>query len=238
MIIESLYPEDCSYFGDNGNLLLLKTSLPQAECYSDYFGSEPYFVKHTPDFLLMGGMSERVQERVICELLPYRQRLRELIEQDVVILFTSNACEVLFQYIEKENGEHIPALNLYPLWAKRNMMKRFNCHFIGHDDQGEIIMGYKSQFTLAHGENPHPWLQVERGAGSNLNAATEGIHEHQLYATYLLGPLLTMNPPFTQKLLQSKNPQAKCAFMAEGMAAYQRHLAEFKNPATAFFEKD
>lgn len=239
MIIEALYPEDCLCFGDNGNLMMLKACLPEAVVHCDHFTEEPYFVKNRPDIMIMGGMSESVQERVIKELLPHKKRIQELIEEGVVILFTSNAIEVLFSYIENEDGSRIEALNLYPLYAKRNMMKRFNCHYIGYDAQKNPLLGFKSQFTFAYGNNPHPWITTQRGIGIHPQEILEGIHDHNLYATYLIGPLLTMNPHFTKHLLFLITKQEReIAYKEEALLAFERHLKEFNDPKTVFFEAD
>ena len=68
----------------------------------------------------MGAMTERMQERVIQKLLPYQERIKELIEKNVVFLFTGNAIEVLGKYIENEDGSRIEGLrNLQYLCKKR-----------------------------------------------------------------------------------------------------------------------
>ena len=65
-------------------------------------------------------MTERMQERVIQKLLPYQERIKELIEKNVVFLFTGNAIEVLGKYIENEDGSRIEGLrNLQYLCKKK-----------------------------------------------------------------------------------------------------------------------
>lgn len=238
MIIETLYPHTCSFFGDNGNLMILKASLPKATFIEDHFNQRPYFAKNKPDMLLMGGMSENTQEKVISELVPYRQNLIDLISKGTIILFTSNAIEILFTKIIDKQKE-IECLNIYPLIAKRQMNKRINCHYIGTDENNNTIMGFKAQFTLAYGDNPKPWLLTKKGIGFNYDDKVEGIKDNNLYATYLLGPILTMNPNFTKHILKllTKKDNYPLAFEKEAQDAYKRHLKEFLNPKTIFIEK-
>ena len=66
--------------------------------------------------------------------MPYKARIAELIAADVPMLFTNNAVEIFGQYIENEDGSKIEALDLYPIYAKRDMMHRFNCLVRGHFD--------------------------------------------------------------------------------------------------------
>ena len=100
------------------------------------------------DLVYLGPMTERGQERVIEKLMPYKERIRALIQEGRVFLFTGNAVEVLGTSIEKEDGGKIHCLGLYPLTAKRDMMHRHNSTFLGKF-QGQEVMGFKSQFTMA-----------------------------------------------------------------------------------------
>ena len=56
-----------------------------------------------------------MQEKVIQKLLPYKTRIVEMIENNVVFLFTGNAMEILGNYIENENGTKIEALGVFDI---------------------------------------------------------------------------------------------------------------------------
>lgn len=234
--IEVLFSEFCGIFADSSNIRYLEKCLPDAEFVYTAFTDEPLFVSETPSLIYMGAMSESTQEKVIRKLMPYRERIQELIENDVPVLLTSNAAEILGQYIENEDGSRIDALNLYPFYAKRDMMNRFNCLVRGHYEDMEIV-GFKSQFTMAYGQTDvHPFIHVDRGTGMNPDTANEGIHDHNLFATYLIGPFLILNPLFTRYLIQQvmKLEDAGLAFESVIMDAYERRLKEFKDPKTDF----
>ena len=148
MTIEVLFPQYCNLFGDLFNVKYLEKCLPEAQRIDTPLGGDPVFLQEEPALIYMGPMSERSQQRVIETLLPYRQRLEELIQGGTAFLLTGNALEVLGNYIENEDGSRLEGLGLLPLFARRDMMHRHNSVFLG-SFQGEKITGFKSQFTMA-----------------------------------------------------------------------------------------
>ena len=138
MKIEILFPEYCNLFGDMSNMGYLKQCLPHGEFIETALDSEPRFLTEPMDLVYLGPMTERGQERVIEKLMPYKERIRALIQEGRVFLFTGNAVEVLGTSIEKEDGGKIHCLGLYPLTAKRDMMHRHNSDFEGEFD-GNVI---------------------------------------------------------------------------------------------------
>ena len=71
--------------------------------YTSYM-DEPLFVTEKPDLIYMGAMTESAQEKIIKKLMPYKERIAQLISEDVPMLFTNNAVEIFGQYIENEDG--------------------------------------------------------------------------------------------------------------------------------------
>lgn len=235
MKIEVLFPEYCNLFADSSNMKYLRQCLPEAEfIYTDYM-SEPAFVRESVDLIYMGAMTERVQSMVINKLFPYRERIVELIKKDVPFLITSNALEVFGRWIENEDGTKEKGLAIFDFYAKRNMMHRFNGLVRGHFGDMPII-GFKTQFSMAYSDNfKYSFIQVDRGTGMNSSVDTEGIHVHQFYGTYLVGPFLILNPLFTKYLMQVmgiENP--KLAFETVIMEAYERRMKEFMDPKVKF----
>ena len=94
-VIEVLYPEYANQAGDNGNAMYLRACLPNAEFIETTHDDVPYFAEHVPSLILLCGMSEAQQVNTIKLLQPYRERLVELIDAGVPMLFTGSAPEVL-----------------------------------------------------------------------------------------------------------------------------------------------
>lgn len=229
MKIEILFPEFCNLFGDISNMTYLKKCLPNEEYIETAIDEEPAFVTTDVDFIYLGAMTENMQEKVIKKLLPYKARIEELIEKNVVFLFTGNALEVMGKYIENEDGSKIEGIGIFDVYAKRDMMHRHNSLFTGKYEDIEIV-GFKSQFTMLYGniENEY-FMEVEKGVGINPEAKYEGIKKNNFFGTYVTGPILILNPLFTKKILQLLGiEEPSIALEADVMAAYEARLEEFK----------
>lgn len=225
--IEILFPEFCNLYGDISNMKYLKKCIPQANFIETNFGEEPTFVKNDVDLIYMGPMTEKMQEKVIKKLIPYKQKIEELIEKNVVFLITGNAIEIFEKYIENEDGSKIEALGIFDIYAKRNMMKRHNSNFIGKYEDIEIV-GFKSQFTQSYGNNEENYFsKVEKGIGLNPESTLEGLQKNNFIATYLIGPILILNPEFTKKVLQKMGiEEPQIAFEQDVKSAYKQRLKE------------
>lgn len=129
--IEVLFSEVCNLYGDLFNIKYLEKCLGEnCEIYYTNISDEPKFVKEDVNMIYMAPMTERTQELVIKKLLPYKERIQELIDKNVVFLLTGNAPEVFGKYIENEDGSKIEALGILDLYAERNMMARHSSMFL------------------------------------------------------------------------------------------------------------
>ncbi len=227
--IEILFPEFCNLYGDISNMKYLQKCIPEANFIETNFGEDPAFVKNDVDLIYMGPMTEKMQEKVIEKLKPYKQRIEELIEKNTVFLITGNAIEIFGKYIENEEGSKIQALGIFETYAKRNMMKRHNSNFIGKYEDVEIV-GFKSQFTQSYGKNEENYFaKVEKGIGINPESILEGIQKNNFIATYLIGPILILNPEFTRKILEKMGiEKPNIAFEQDVKNAYEQRLKELK----------
>ncbi len=230
MKIEILYPSCANLYGEATAVTYMRQCLPEAEFVLTELNDVPAFASEKVDMVFMGGMTEDTQELVIEKLLPYKDRIVELIEQDVVFLMVSNALEIFGQYIEKDDGNKIAALGLFDIYAKRNMTMRFNSLALC-EMEGIKVLGYKSQFSQCYGEfTADSWMKVIRGAGLNPQAQVEGLRRRNFMATYLLGPLVIMNPDFMKYLMQLLGvADPKLAYEEAMYEAYNKRLAEFED---------
>lgn len=228
MKIEILFPEFCNLFGDMYNMKYLKMCLPDAEFIETALDEKPKFIDEDIKMIYLGPMTEKTQEKVITRLKLYKNRIEELIDNNVLFLVTGNAIEVFGKYIENEDGSKIEALGIFDVYSKRNMMNRHNSYFIGKYEDIEIV-GFKSQFTMMYGDNSSNYfLEVEKGIGINKESKLEGIKRNNFIGTYLIGPLLILNPLFTRKILEILGEEPNIALESDVMAAYEARLKELK----------
>ena len=227
--IEVLFPEFCNLYGDISNIKYLKKCLPNAKFYETAFDEELIFIKEKVNFIYLGPMTEKMQEKVINKLKPYKERIKELIDENVVFLVTGNAIEIFGKYIENEDGTKIDALDIFDIYAKRDMLHRHNSNFIGNWEDIKVV-GFKSQFTFAYGNNENDYFaKVEKGIGLNKESKLEGIQKNNFIGTYLLGPILILNPMFTKKIIEKMGIEdVKLAFEEDTIAAYNQRLSEFE----------
>ena len=108
------------------------------------------------------------------------------------------------------------------------MMHRHNSDFEG-TFEGETVMGFKTQFTMAYTPDESLGLfKKVKGVGLNRKAAWEGIRLQNFFGTYLVGPILVMNPPFTKYLLRLLGAgDVPLAFEKENMEAYAQRKKDF-----------
>ncbi len=234
IVIEVLYPEYCNLYGDRGNLSCLLYKLRQAGAETEVIETGlfdvPAFVNRQVDFLYMGPCTERQQEEIIRRLMPYRDALAARMQSECITLATGNAVEIFGEYILRPDESRVEGLNLMPMYAKRFSRLRYNELCVG-EFEGMQITGFKNQLSHTYGNNPSPFLQMQTGTGINPSVQEEGWHTSGFFATYLIGPLLPLNPPFTSYLLRKLIPEYNVAPLQLEMEAYRRRLAELKDPA-------
>lgn len=235
MTIEILFSEVCSLYGDSQNTEYLKATLPDADFVFTALTDEPYFANNTPDIIYIGAMSESTQRRVIEKLMPYKDRIEELIDNNTVILATGNAAEVFTKHISYITEEiETDGLGIFDFTVKTDLFKRYNGKVLGTSG-GIEITGFRSQFSFIYGNNSNcSFLEVIRGDGINRESKLEGIRKNNFIGTSLLGPILPLNPIFTEYLISLTGHNAHAAFKDAAMAAYNQRLKEFKNPSTVF----
>lgn len=238
MKIEVLFPEICNLYGELENVSYLDKSCEDVQIIRTSITDEPYFADYEPDLIYMGTMTENSQLMVIEKLRGYIDRISELIDRGVHFLITGNALEVFGRYIEDADGTKTECLGMIDIMTKRNMSNRFNSLYLG-EFQGMDIVGFKSQFTHSYwcdGTEPTGLFDTKRGPGLNPDIKEEGIRINNFMATYIIGPLLVLNPPLTEYLLRScGNIDATAAFAEEAMDAYETRVKEFSDPKRGFY---
>lgn len=234
MKIEVLYPEICYLYGDLMNVEYLSRCIPEAEIIRTSLKTSPAFLNGDVDMVYLCAMTERAQELVIGALRPYKEKIEAFIRTGTIFLVTGNALEIFIKDIENEDSSKIEALGLFDLTAKRRMMDRYNSLWLGKFGDIDMV-GLKSQFTHVYGDDGDSLFETVRGAGRNPGVLPEGIRRNNFMATYVLGPLLIMNPPFTKYLLGLLGlGDRPLAYEDAAMDSYNLRLKEYSDPKRGF----
>lgn len=228
-VIEVLYPEYNNLYGDRGNAEYLKKKLSLAgyevEIVETSLFDEPKFINEQVDILLIGPCQEKHQIIEIEALKKYRDAIENRIENGGVILATGNAFEIFGDYIEDAKGEKHDCLKLFPYYAKQFSRLRYNDCSVG-EFEGMKITGFKNLLSHSYGENCHPFLTMKTGAGMNKEAKIEGVHKNNLFATYHTGPLLPLNPQFTDYLIKLVDSEYVGVELEYEIKAYENRIKE------------
>lgn len=235
MIIELLFNEVCGLYGDSQNAAYLKATLPEATFIETPITDEPYFVNNTPDMIYIGSMSENTQRRVIEKLMPHKNRILELIENNVVILATGNAGEVFCKHIDYVTEElATEGLGIFDMNVKVNLFDRYNGKVLGQFEDLQIV-GFRSQFSFLYGDNTENYfVKCQRGDGINRESKLEGLKKNNLFVTQILGPILPLNPLFCEHLICLTGNEATAAHKDAAMDAYRQRIKEFSDPSVVF----
>lgn len=126
----------------------------------------------------------------------------------------------------------LKGLGIYNTVAVTDMLSRSNGYCMAEFVDMKIL-GHKSSFTQSYildETKTFPYMaKVKRGRGMNRNSNTEGVRIMNFFSTYVLGPILVLNPDFTQYLLELVGYN-KDLFMYEEMKdAYDIRLNEFND---------
>ncbi len=229
IIIETLYPEFSNLFGDRGNAEYLCKKLELAgyetEVRKTNLYDTPAFANEDIDFLLIGPCSESAQLLELEELRKYGNALQDRIENGSVTLATGNAFELFGQYIETEDGVKTECLGFFGHYAKQFTRLRFNDNAIG-EFEGIRITGFKNLLSHSYGTLDYPFLRMQKGSGMNPESNIEGINKNRFFSTYHTGPILPLNPDFTDYLIRLCDKDYRPVELEFEKAAYDKRIAE------------
>lgn len=248
MKIEVLFPEICNLYGDLANIRYLKECLPEAEVIETSLQTRPAFLDEDVDLVYMGTTTEKGQILALEQLRLHREKILKRIDDGIRFLVTGNAME-LFAYSIEEDGEEVAkGLGLFPGVARRSSVNRFNSLFIGEfkpDEHAQpmTVVGYKSQFGHMFCDAGEEALEdvalftALRGPGMNKNTSGEGIRIKNFLATYVIGPLLILNPPFTKWIIKDflGGSIDKLAYEEAALDSYEHRVAEYSDPGTGLY---
>ena len=220
-MIEILFEEICNLYGDQGNVNYLEQNFNNIIKTS--YIEEPYFVKNDVKMIYLGPMSEKNKIKVLNKLKQYKERIKELIDNNVIFLFTGNAFEILGKTIKTNDNNIIEGLNLLDVETVENEENRYNSLYLGKFNDIEIV-GYKSQSSNSI-INEKPLFETIREEN---NSKYEGLRKNNFFGTNLLGPILILNPYFTKYLFKLLNKDS-ILYEEELVDAYNKRLQEYKS---------
>lgn len=234
-VIEVIYPEFQNVYADLYQVEFLKKCNEDIKVVYTSYKSEPYFVNNKVDMIFMGSMPDSKIIPSIDGLRKYKDKIKELVNSNVIFLITGNALEIFSSYIVENNNKY-EGLGVFDYYIEKDMNHKYVSWFIGKYNNIEII-GHKNHYSICKNIN-NKFIDTIDGYSSDIKNSNEGIHYNNFYATYLLGPFLIMNPEFTKELLTKLGIENKLIYEEDLFNAYKERINHFKKPGTRFVMGD
>ena len=233
MKAEVLFPEVGNLSGDLMNIRYLKQCCNALEIVETDLKSRPAFLDEEVALVYMGTATETGLALAAEALRPYLDEIRAKIDAGQLMLLTGNAQEVFGSYIDSDQAERMEGLGILPLHAEYHMMQRHNSFFVGKFEDMDIV-GFKSLFGHSHGMGDALFDTVKGVGRDGTPQSGEGFRRGGLMATYLIGPLLILNPPLCKWLLRQMGADDTLAFEEAAMDSYRKRLSEFMEPGRSW----
>lgn len=234
MKAEILFPEVCNLYGDLQNIHYLKRCCGQLEIAETDLKTKPRFLTEEIALVFMGSTTEQGLLLAAEALRPYRDDIAARVDAGQLFLATGNALDILGSYIDSDTAPRIEGLGLLDTHASYRMMQRHNSFFVGKFEDMDIV-GFKSLFGHSHGVGEALFATVKGVGRDGTEGSGEGFRRGGLLATYLIGPLLILNPPLCKWLLRQMGaPSDALAFEQAAMDSYEKRVAEFMEPGRSW----
>ena len=194
--IAHLYYDLMNYYGEQGNVLALKTAIEYAGFKVNVktlsVDDEIDFEKY--DIFYMGMGTKRNQEIVRKDILKYKDKIGNVIDKKMFIM-TGNSYELFGKKIDDKK-----CLGIF------NFESKTTDRIVGEqvfksDIVKETIIGFQNRFSSNNIKVDY-LFEVIKGTGNDSESKVEGIHKNNFFGTYLLGPILIRNPYFKDALLK------------------------------------
>jgi len=201
--VEVLYKEYANLYGDTGNIRYLEQIVKNIKIVYTNLNETPKFLTEKINLVYLGPMTEGQQEEVVKILLPKKKQIKKQIEDNTAILTTGNSIEIFGKYIEKLDKKKIKCLEIFDVFSKRVERLRHNDLVMGTTKDNIKIVGFKNQMSHLYGGDQNHFLNLSFGCGRNKEELKEGIRYKNFIGTYVIGPILPLNPEFAISLVES-----------------------------------
>jgi CobQ-like glutamine amidotransferase family enzyme len=193
-------------YADRGNILLLRQ-----RCVARGIGFELTAAEAgdtidpgAHDLFYIGGGQDTDQVQIAGDMLKTkRDALARAAEDGKVLLAVCGGYQLLGEYYEL-GDDRIEGLGLVDLRTVREPGERLIGNVmieLAVGDERRILAGFENHGGRTYlGSGCHPLGKVLKGFGNNGKDGHEGVHERNVFGTYLHGPLLPKNAWFADHL--------------------------------------
>src|SRR4051812_24950180 len=204
----ALYPEQMNIYADRGNIIFLRRRCEWRGIGFSYTGvgeGEP-IDPAAHDLFYIGGGQDRDQRMVAGDLVETkREALTAAVDDGAVVLAVCGGYQLLGHSYQL-GDERIPGLGLADLETVREDGPRLIGNVAIEVDLGtgpHVLAGFENHGgRTSLGAGAEPLGRVLKGFGNNGRDKLEGVRRHNVFGTYLHGPLLPKNAWLADRLTQ------------------------------------
>ncbi len=201
--IAHLYYDIMNLYGENGNVKFLARKLEEqnakVEIHFLTIDDKIDFDKY--DIFYVGTGNDESTQYVLDDLIKYKDDIKKAIDNMKYFIITGNALELFAKKIIKCE-KTIDGLGIFDFEMKEEAFRIVGEQFYECPLINKKVIGFQNRsYTMDYEKNS--LFNVINGTGNNPNTKVEGIHEKNVFATYLLGPLLVRNPYLCDYIVES-----------------------------------
>ena len=211
MKIAYLYYDFLNLYGESGNIKIIENTLKYNKIKHEilYLSLDDKLNFDEYDLIYIGSGTEDNQKIALKHLSKYKKDLKKYIEDNKFILVTGNSVDMLGKKIND-----IDALGIFDYTVKQEKRKMEEVYLDSNFTKKKILGFVNNNSYVSEFKNPL--------------FKDEGIKYKNLYATYILGPILVRNPEFFKYFLNNlTNKKLKYDLKLE-IKAYNEFVKNFK----------
>lgn len=195
----SLYPEQMNIYADRGNIVFLQRRCEWRGIGFSHAGAGPgeSIDPTAHDLFYIGGGQDRDQRMVAADMVASKRAdLAAAVESGAALLAVCGGYQLLGHSYQLDE-ETLPGLGLADLETVREPGPRLIGNVAIEVDLGpgrRLLAGFENHGGRTYlGPGVQPLGRVVKGLGNNGSDGLEGVRRHNMFGTYLHGPLLPKN---------------------------------------------
>jgi CobQ-like glutamine amidotransferase family enzyme len=201
--IVHLYPNEMNTYGDRGNLLTLVRR-------AEWHGYKPVIHYHhigqqlpeAVDVVLGGGGQDSAQGVIQDDVQHLSGKLHKLADKGVPMLMVCGCYQMFGRRFVTQESLEIRGIGIFDLETIAGERRMMGNVMVNAGEFGTLY-GFENHSGLTYLGKDQPALgKVLRGMGNNGKDGSEGARMHNVFGTYLHGPVLPNNPAFADQLLR------------------------------------
>lgn len=202
--IGHLYPDFLNLYGDRGNIqcLMKRCQWRGIEAETIPFENDDEIDFSKLDIVLLGGGSDREQMLVCSKLKKIREKFKEYVEDNGVVIAVCGGYQLLGNYYATSEGI-IEGLGIVDIETEQGKDFRLIDNIVLESELFEMpVVGFENHGGRTNIKNCRPFGKVIYGSGNDGESGYEGIVYKNVIGTYIHGPLLPKNPQVADYLIK------------------------------------